>query len=71
MDRHLKQGHVLAIVLLALLHVAGHTAVDEGTALLRVAICWKRWEHLTLLLFTDSSRAQNTLRQINYNTDIE
>lgn len=34
----LKQGHVLAIVLLALLHVAGTAAVDEGTALLGVPI---------------------------------
>lgn len=40
---HLKQGHVLAVVLLALL--GGRiAAVDEGAALLRVTVTWRRRE---------------------------
>lgn len=38
---HLKQGHVLAVVLLALLG-GGIAAVDEGAALLRVTVTWRR-----------------------------
>lgn len=35
---HLEQSHVFAIVLLALLRIAGCAAVDEGTALFRDSI---------------------------------
>lgn len=38
---HLKQGHVLAVVLLALLS-GGIAAVDEGAALLWVTVTWRR-----------------------------
>lgn len=37
---YLKQGHVLAVVLLALL-CGGIAAVDEGAALLGVTVTWR------------------------------
>lgn len=40
-EPYLKQGHVLAVILLALL-CGSIAAVDEGTALLRVAVTWKK-----------------------------
>lgn len=41
---YLKQGHVFAVILLALLR-GGITAVDEGAALLGVTVTWKKHTH--------------------------
>lgn len=38
---YLKQGHVLAVILLALF-CGSITAVDEGAALLGVTVTWKK-----------------------------
>lgn len=48
---YLKQGHVLAVILLALL-CGSITAVDEGAALLGVTVAWKKKRH-TLLDWTE------------------
>lgn len=44
---YLKQGHVLAVILLALL-CGCIAAVDEGAALLGVAVTWKEQIHKLL-----------------------
>lgn len=41
---YLKQGHVLAIILLSLL-CGSITAVDEGAAFLGVTVSWKKQTH--------------------------
>lgn len=48
---YLKQGHVLAVILLALL-CSDITAVDEGAALLGVTVAWKK-ENTLLLDWTE------------------
>lgn len=46
---YLKQGHVLAVVLLALLG-GSIAAVDEGAALLGVTVTWRTHKHTRHLL---------------------